>query len=150
MANMSDYLENKIIDHVFRGQAFTTPATLYIALCTSTPSDASNGTTCFECVDASYTRQVIANTTANWAATDGATSIVSPSGGTGGTTSNNAAITWANWASTNTISAVVISDNATTSKGNLLFWGTLTANKVVSSGDSFAFNVSQLSIQIDN
>jgi hypothetical protein len=35
MSSFSDYYENKIIDHMVRGEAFTPPSTLYIALFTA-------------------------------------------------------------------------------------------------------------------
>ena len=39
MAGFSDYLENKVVGHVFGGSAYTAPSTLYVALYTSAPSD---------------------------------------------------------------------------------------------------------------
>ena len=42
MAAMSDYLENKLIDQIFRGQAYSFPSTLYIGLLTSAPTDAGS------------------------------------------------------------------------------------------------------------
>ena len=44
MAEFSDYLEDKIIDHILRAQAFTPPATIYVGLFTAAPSDAGGGT----------------------------------------------------------------------------------------------------------
>ena len=44
MAGFSDYLENKVVGHVFGGAAYTAPATLYVALYTSAPSDTGGGT----------------------------------------------------------------------------------------------------------
>ena len=44
MAQMSDYLENKLIDHVFRNFTFPTPGTVYIALYSTDPTDADSGT----------------------------------------------------------------------------------------------------------
>ena len=41
MSAMSDYLENKIIDWLLRGQAYTPPATAYVGLYTAAPSDAA-------------------------------------------------------------------------------------------------------------
>ena len=32
---MSDYLENKLVDYVFRGQAYTAPTTVHVALATA-------------------------------------------------------------------------------------------------------------------
>lgn len=45
MANLSDYMENKIIDHMLRNQAYTPPATVYVALFTAvTGLEANNPT----------------------------------------------------------------------------------------------------------
>ena len=43
MAGKSDYLENKVLDHILGNTAYTAPATLYFALFTSAPSDAGGG-----------------------------------------------------------------------------------------------------------
>jgi len=42
--SFSDYLENKLLDHVFRDTAFTAPSTLYVGLYTTAPTDAGGGT----------------------------------------------------------------------------------------------------------
>ena len=39
----SDYLEDKVLDHVFGGNAFTAPSTLYVTF-TVAPSDTGGGT----------------------------------------------------------------------------------------------------------
>ncbi len=44
MAGFSDYLEDKVLDHVFGGNAYTAPATLYVALYTVAPTDTGGGT----------------------------------------------------------------------------------------------------------
>ena len=44
MAAFSDYLENKVLGHVFGGTAYTAPSTLYVALYTVAPSDTGGGT----------------------------------------------------------------------------------------------------------
>lgn len=38
MASMSDYLENKLIDAIFRNVSFTPPTPIYFALYTAAPS----------------------------------------------------------------------------------------------------------------
>lgn len=146
MAAMSDYLENKLIDQIFRGQAFSFPATLHVALFTANPSDTGGGT---EVTGGSYARVSVAASLANWAGTQSAGSTTASSG-TGGTTSNNNAITFpaptANWG---TITGFGIFDAS--SAGNLLFWGSLSASKTVNNGDAApAFSAAALSIQIDN
>lgn len=141
--------ENKIVDQIFRAQSFSFPASLYVALSTGTPTDSSTGASMSEVTGGSYARQTIVGATDTWYSTNGTSS--GASSGTGGTTSNVAAITFptasADWG---TVSGIVITDSATTGAGNALFWGTLSVNKVVSNGDVFSFSVGSLSIQLDN
>lgn len=146
MAAKSNYLENKIIDWLFRGQTFTPPATLYVALFTVAPSDTGGGT---EVTGGAYARVAVTSSLANWAGTQSAGSTVASSG-TGGTTSNNAAITFpaptANWGS---IVAFGIFDAATA--GNLLIYGTLNTAKTVNNGDAApSFPAAALTYQEDN
>ena len=54
MAAFSDYLENKVLGHVFGGTAYTAPTTLYVALYTVAPSDTGGGT---EVSGGGYARQ---------------------------------------------------------------------------------------------
>jgi len=44
MAGKSDYLENKVLDHVLRNTSYTPPATVYLGLFTANPTDAGGGT----------------------------------------------------------------------------------------------------------
>jgi hypothetical protein len=153
MAAMSDYLENKLIDHVFRGVSYTAPSGLYIGLLTAAPSDSGGGTE-VGTSGTNYARASLAPSTGNWAATNGATTTTNPSSGTSGTTSNNSAITFnapsgrTNWGN---ITHVGVYDSATVGAGNLLFWCALTTPKNVNSGDAApSFAISQLTFQIDN
>ena len=57
MAGFSDYLEDKVLDHVFGGTSYTAPGTLYVALFTAAPSDSGGGT---ECSGGSYARKSMA------------------------------------------------------------------------------------------
>ena len=59
MSQATNYLENKIAEHVFGGSAYTAPSTLYVALFTSAPSDTGSGT---EASGGSYTRMAMAFT----------------------------------------------------------------------------------------
>jgi hypothetical protein len=146
MANMSNFLENKLVDFLLRGQAYTPPATLYLALCTSTPTDASTGSTISEVSGGDYTRKSITSDTTNWLSTQGDTA--SASTGTSGTTSNGNSVSWTNVTWSATINSVALVDAS--SAGNVLFWGSLLSAKTVSSGDSVTFNAGNLSIQLDN
>lgn len=146
MAAMSDYLENKLIDHCFRGVSFTAPAALHVALYTVAPTDTGGGT---EVTGGSYARVSVAPSTTNWAATNGAGTTTNPSSGTGGTTSNNGVVTFATpTAGWGTVVAFGIFDASTA--GNLLWYGTLTTSKTINTGDTVTFPAAALSVQIDN
>ena len=120
--NASDYLEGKIIDHIFRTATFTKPSNIYVALYTAAPTDTGGGT---QVTGGSYARVAAGPADANWAA---------PVSGNG-VTSNLTAITFptptANWG---TVVAFGIFDAST--GGNLLVWGMLTASKTINNGDA--------------
>jgi hypothetical protein len=134
MAGMSDYLENALLSHLFRNSTFTRPANIYIALYTAAPGEAGGGT---EVSGGSYARQAVA--------TGASSGWLNP---TAGATENSATITFptatADWG---TVVAVGLFDQLT--GGNLLFFNSLTANKIVQNGDSFRFNASDLRILLD-
>ncbi len=146
MSALSDYLENKLIDFILRGQPFNPPATTYVALLVAAPSDAGGG---MEAAGGGYVRVAIPGALASWAGTQAAGATVTSSG-TSGTTSNNVAITFpaptTNWGD---VTHFGVYDAP--SGGNLLFWGALTSSKYVSGGGAApSFAPGQLNIQIDN
>ncbi|OPX87015.1 MAG: hypothetical protein A4E53_02670 [Pelotomaculum sp. PtaB.Bin104] len=67
MSQLSDYLENALINAVLRNTPYTSPATVYVGLFTSDPTDAGTGT---EVSGGAYARQAVTFT----APTDGQTS----------------------------------------------------------------------------
>lgn len=145
-AAFTDYLENKLVDWLMRGQTFTPPATLYVGLLTGACSDSAAGT---EVSGGSYARVAVVSSLTAWAGTQSAGSTTA-STGTGGTTSNNAGITFptptANWG---VITHFAIYDASTA--GNMLVCQALTAAKTVNNGDAApTFNAAALTVQIDN
>lgn len=145
---MSDYAENKLIDHLLRGTAYTAPTSTYISLETTAGSDTACGT---EVSGGSYARVAVASSTTNWAGTQSAGSTAASSG-TGGTTSNNIAITFptptANWG---TVVGFCVKDSPTLGSGNTLFRASLTASKTINNGDAApSFAIGAMTFQIDN
>lgn len=126
---MTDYLENKLADHLFRTTTYSQPATLAVALYTAAPGETGGGT---EVSGGSYARVSNNPANANWNGTHGNTT--GASSGTSGLVDNAGAITFAtptaNWG---TITHFAILDN--TSGGNMLIYGALTASKTVNNGD---------------
>lgn len=124
--SISNYLENKLLDHFLGTTTYTKPTTVYVALFTATPSDTGGGT---EVTGGSYVRK---------AATFSAASS--------GATSNSADIDFTSMP-TCTVVAAGIYDALTS--GNLLAWTTLTANKSLTSGDTLRIATGDLDITID-
>ena len=132
MSSMSNYLENKLTDHLFRGVPYTAPATLEFALFTAAPTDTGGGT---EVSGGSYARVPLVANATNFAATNAAGSTAATSSGTSGTTSNNVLITFpaptANWG---VATHMAICDAHT--GGNMLHWGALATPKTINNGDA--------------
>lgn len=129
MASITNYLENELIDHLFRGRSFGSPETLYIALFTTATDDAGNGT---EVSGGSYARVPYTSSGINWRGTGGESTDIDSSG-TGGLTSNINDISFPaptdDWG---TVTHFAIMDSA--SGDNMLFHGALTSSKTVSVG----------------
>lgn len=141
MSAMSDFLENALIDQLFRGQSAPTTSTLHVGLLTAAPSDSGGGT---EVSGNNYGRVAVTSSLANWAGTQGA-GTTAASSGTGGQTSNNGAITFATPSGTwGTVTHFGIYDAA--SGGNLLFYGTLTIAKTINQSDTVTFPAGSLTI----
>ena len=127
MAEMSNYLENALVNATLRNTSYTSPTTTYLALYTSDPTDADTGT---EVTGGSYVRQSI--------------TFSAPSNGV---TSNSAAIEFpqctADWG---TVSHIGIRDAVTT--GNLLYHTALDASKVINNGDIFKITSTNLTVTL--
>lgn len=128
---LSNFFSNKLIDFIFRGQAYTMPANLFFGLFTTAPTNAGGGV---EVSGGSYARQSLPATLAGLSGTQAAGSATASSG-TGGRISNNLVIAFptptANWG---TITAEAVFDAS--SAGNLLFWNVLDEARTVLSGSS--------------
>ena len=111
MAGFSDYLEDKVLEHVFGGNSYTAPGTHYVALYTVAPTDTGGGT---EVSGGAYARQSAAFTV---------------SGTNPTTATNSAAVEYPTaTADYGTVVAVGIFDAS--SSGNLMAYANLTASKL--------------------
>jgi len=127
MAEMSNYLENALINGTLRATSYTAPTTIYLALYTADPTDADTGT---EVSGTSYARQTI---------TMGAPS--------NGVSTNSAAIEFpAAGGSWGTVTHIGIRDALTA--GNLLYHTPLDASKTIATGDIFRVSVGNLSVTL--
>jgi len=147
MSSATNYLENKLIDWILRGQAFTPPATVYLALFTSDPGE--TGSLASEVAGGSYARASMTSALATWSGTQGQ-GTTTVSSGTSGTTYNNVAVVFPEpTGSWGTITHVAIMDAATS--GNALWVAALAEAKTITAGSgAVIFLPNELSLQIDN
>jgi hypothetical protein len=126
---MTDYLENKLADHLFRTATFAKPSVLAVALYTAAPGETGGGT---EVSGGGYARVANNPQDSNWNGTHGTTS--GASSGSGGVVSNAGTLTFPTpTASWGTVTHFGLFD--ATTGGNLLVYGALTASKTINNGD---------------
>jgi hypothetical protein len=156
MSSASNHLEDKLLDHVLRYSTapYVAPSTVYVALFADSGSAASaaleSGTSAtgsgnsnwghFEINNASYARQSV--------------TFAAAGASTTGTISTNSTVSFpvasANYETAgttgNTVTHIALMDDST--GGDVLFYGTLTTSKTVSSGDQFTVSSGNLSISL--
>jgi hypothetical protein len=125
--NLSNYLENKLLDHFLATTSYTAPSDVYVALMTVAEDD--TGTAGTEVSGGSYARQT--------ATFDAAAS---------GATQNSSNIDFTDMPAC-TVVGIAIYDASTA--GNLLVHGTLTANKSLDAGDTLRIATGDLDISIN-
>jgi hypothetical protein len=127
MAEMSNFLEDALINATLRATTYTSVATVYVSLWTSDPTDAGSGT---EVSGGSYARTAV---------TFGAPS--------NGVTTNDADVTFPTaTASWGVVGWIGINDAA--SSGNLLYHSPLDTSKTIDSGDIFKISTGNLSVTL--
>ena len=130
----SNYLEESILNHIFRGSAFAAVGTVYVALFTADPGEAGGGT---EVSGGAYARASVTSGAGAWSDPTGTGQISNssdivfptPSGGNWGVCTHFA-----------------IFDAA--SGGNMLYHNALSTSKTINDGDSapsFATGTLQIS-----
>jgi hypothetical protein len=137
MAAFTNYLEDAIIQHLFRTGSFAKPTVLSIALFTAVTAGEAGTVT--EVATGSYGRVDCNPLDANWAASVGGN----------GTTSNIVAVTFpeatADWG---TVTHFGLYDAHTA--GNLLVFAALTIARTITTGSTPSFAAGTLTIQVDN
>jgi hypothetical protein len=136
MSAASNYLENKVLDHVLKYSTapYTGVATLYLGLFKNTSGNAAAnleaGTLSDEISGGSYTRKTVtfASASSGASATDATVTFDTAS---------------ANWG---TITHVAVLDASTS--GNVLFWGAVTTSKTIETGDTFQVSSGNLTISL--
>jgi hypothetical protein len=127
MAEMSNFLEDALINATLRNTTYTSVATVYVSLWTSDPTDAGSGT---EVSGGSYARTAV--------------TFAAPSNGV---TTNDADVTFPTaTASWGVVGWIGINDALT--GGNLLYHSPLDTSKTIDSGDIFKISTGNLSVTL--
>jgi hypothetical protein len=127
MAEMSNFLEDALINATLRATTYTSVATVYVSLWTSDPTDAGSGT---EVSGGSYARTAV--------------TFAAPSNGV---TTNDADVTFPTaTASWGVVGWIGINDAA--SSGNLLYHSPLDTAKTIDTGDIFKISSGNLSVTL--
>ena len=127
MAEISNFLENALINATLRNTTYTSVATVYVSLWTSDPTDAGSGT---EVSGGSYARTAV--------------TFAAPSNGV---TTNSADVTFPTaTASWGVVGWIGINDASTS--GNLLYHSPLDTSKTIDSGDIFKISTGNLSVTL--
>lgn len=126
--NLSNYLENKLLEHSLGRTQFALPAATYVALFTASPTDAGGGT---EVSGNGYLRTAITWNPASSGSISNAADVVFPT----------ATGAWG------TIVAVGIFDAA--SGGNLLWYANTSTTPTVGNGDLFKLLAGNVTFGLD-
>jgi hypothetical protein len=131
MSAASDYLEDKLLDHVLGGTTYSQPSNLYLALFTaSTGLETNSPSAEISTSSTGYGREAVTFAAAS-----------------SGSAATNATVTFttatANWG---TVTHVAVMDASTS--GNVLFHGAVTASKTIETGDTFQVSSGNLTISL--
>lgn len=127
MAEMSNFLENALINGTIRGTTFTAPTTIFVALYTTDPTDADTGT---EVSGGSYSRQAV--------------TFAAPSNGV---SASNADVNFPEaTAPYGTVAFIGLRDAI--SGGNLLYHSPLDVSKTIETGDIFKIGTGNLTVTL--
>jgi len=132
----SNYLENKVLDHVLGKTTFTAVDPLYYALYTASPGDTDAGTE-VSTSGTSYARQFTPNNGTGFPAASGGTK-------SNGELVNFGTATGAGWG---TVQYIGLKDAS--SGGNLYFWGSIDPSIPIGAGDSLSFPIGTIAFGMD-
>jgi len=127
--SFANFLETELLDHVFGGNAYTAPSTLYLALHTANPDEDGSGTE-VSTSGTAYARQTVTFTVSgNTATTDAVVEFPTATANFG------------------TVSHVAVWDASTA--GNMLAYAALTTSKTIETGDVLRLPTGDLDITLD-
>ena len=156
MASLSDHLESGLLHHLFRGESFSKPTNIAVALCSGVPQESDTGSTMPEMptgidgVTTGYARINLGNPSSLG---DGKWSYSSDDHAVGSGVIKNASafmfdegdgsaalVDWG-W-----VSGIAIVDSGEYGTGNMLMYAELSNPRIIYTGDTVKFDTSTLQI----
>ena len=127
MAEMSNYLENALVNATLRNTSYTSVATIYVALFTTDPTDAGSGT---EVTGGAYARTSVTFAAPSNGASASSADVTFPT----------CTLTWG------TVTHIGLYDASTS--GNLLYYTPLDSSKLIETGDIFKIASGSLTVTL--
>ena len=140
MANMSQYLEEELLDHYFLNEAATGVTTMFVALSTTLPIDPTD-VTFTEVTETAYAaaaRPSVAGSP-DW--------VVSSSGGVFTAVSQGAVTFAVNTGGVYVIEAIGLYGTSVTGQGNLLFYGDV-STATIQENDQYVLAAGNITIEM--
>lgn len=135
MANISNYLEEAILNHVMRNEEYTRPTTVYVGIISDDASDND------------LEEGILANEITTYTGNRKPVTFTEPTQQDGkATIKNNAAIDFEDMPAV-TVKYAVVCDAET--NGNILYWCPLTDIKTTNAGDTFRIPEDGLVLDLD-
>lgn len=140
MSQMSNWMEENLLNHIVRAVALTFPANWHVALYTADPTEAGSGAEVSTGVWTNYARQAVTRGTGGWSA-------AASEGGGGFAVDNAALIDFGTAAITGTAPVVThIGIRDASTSGNLWWYGALAESKTINNGDPVSFAIGALDL----
>lgn len=138
MAAASNYLENMIINSVLRGQAFTVPANVFVALHTGNPNETGSN----EVTTAAWPSYVRMDSKA------GDTLSNAWSAPSNGISRNQKQLIFPVYNGTGTLTITHFSLFTAATGGNMLVGAALDTSRTIQAGDVFVVDIEKLTVQV--
>ena len=137
MANMSSFLEEEILDHILRGNSYSSPTTVYVGLVSdsATDDDLEDGDLTNEIDGYDGDRKEITFTEPSQV--DGKATVES-----------DVQIDFEDMPET-TVEYAIITDDSTPDSGNILYWCPSVETKTTNEGDTYRIDTNNLTIDQD-
>lgn len=137
MSGFVDTVERALLDHFLTDPAYTPPATMYLGLSSTTPTEAAANFT--EPSTGSYAR--VSTVAADWSAASGTAPAVKTN-----TATKTFPTATADWVAAANLTHFGFFDASTA--GNLLAYGALTTSKPVLNGDTPSFGAGTMILEL--